>query len=264
MTELEAELKGCPPDKSPGPDGITNRMLKGSGPLFAQCLLLMFDTIWHLECQPHVWQKSLIQPIFKGGDKDASDPASYRGIYLISALAKLFEGFLVTRLTAYTETHNTLTDNQFGSRPGRQTHDAIYSLLSIIQYNRLCQKKPTYVAFIDYTTAYPSVFRQGLCHELYNQGIRGKMWRHLRERFNEISVRVLHPLIPSSNFVQVKRGLPEGSRLSPILFGIVAADLIRELRKEFPHASIHTTSFPGGSPPGGPASPSSIWIGGIF
>jgi len=90
------------------------------------------------------------------------------------------------------------------------------------------------------------------------------MWRHLRERFNEISVRVLHPLIPSSNFVQVERGLPEGSRLSPILFGIVAADLIRELRKEFPQASVYSTSFSEGSPSGGPASSSSIWIGGFF
>ena len=80
----------------------------------------------------------------------------------------------------------------------------------------------------------------------------------------QISVRVLDPLIPSSNFVQVKRGLPEGSRLSPILFGIVAADLIRELRKEFPQASVHSTSFPGGPQSGGPASPSSIWIWGIF
>ena len=54
--------------------------------------------------------------IFKGSGKDASDPSSYRGIYLISALAKLFEGVLVTRLTTFTEAHNTLTDNQFGSR----------------------------------------------------------------------------------------------------------------------------------------------------
>ena len=223
----------------------------------------MFDTIWHLDCQPQVWQKSLIRPFSRAVSR-THQIRLRTAAYTCSALAKLFEGFLVTRLTAYTETHNTLTDNQFGSRPGRQTHDAIYSLISIIQYNRLCQKKPTHVAFIDYTTAYPSVFRQGLCHELYNQGIRGKMWRHLRERFHEISVRVLHPSIPSSNFVQVKRGLPEGSRLSHILFGIVAADLIRESRQEFPQASVHSASFPGGPQSGGPASPSSIWIGGIF
>ena len=187
--------------------------------------------------------------ILKGGDKDASDPASYRGIYLISALAKLFEGVLVTRLTTYTEAHNILTDNQFGSRPDRQAHDAIYSLLSIIQYNRQYQKKPTYVAFIDYTTADPSVFREGLCHELYKQGIRGRMWRHLRERFNKISVRVLHPLILATSFVNVMRGLPEGSRLSPILSGIVAADLIRELQKELPRISIQCASHAQGGHP---------------
>ena len=192
-----------------------------------------------------------------------SDPSSYRGIYLIGALAKLFEGFLVRRLTTYTEAHNTLTDNQFGSRPGRQIHDAIYTLLSIIHFNKHCQKKPTYVAFIDYTTAYPSVFREGLSYELFKQGIRGKMWRHLRERFGKISVRVLHPLIPDTSYVDVKRGLPEGSRLSPILFGIVAADLIRELRTEFPNASIQTPGLTGAQSVRSHAPSCTIWAGGF-
>jgi hypothetical protein len=148
--------------------------------------------------------------------------------------------------TSFTETHNTLTDNQFGSRPGRQIHDAIYSLLSVIQYNKFILQKPTYVAFIDYTTAYPSVFRQGLSHELSAQGIRGHMWYHLRERFNRISVRVLHPGIPASSFVSSNRGLPEGSRLSPILFGIVAADLIRALQHAFPNVHIQQSRSPPG------------------
>ncbi len=76
-----------------------------------------------------------MQPIYKGGNKLKTDPASYRGIYLSSALAKLFEGLLLHRLTQYTEAHDTLTPNQLGTRPGRQTHDAIYSLLAIIQRN---------------------------------------------------------------------------------------------------------------------------------
>jgi hypothetical protein len=160
-------LKECPPDKFPGPDGITNRMMKSSGTNFRQCLLIAFNTMWHLDCLPQAWQNSLKQPIFKVGDKDASDPASYRGIYLISALVNLVEGALVTRLTACTKTRNSLTNNQFGSRPDGQIHDTIYSLLFIIQYDRQCQKKPTLVAFIYYTTSYPSVFRQGLCHELW-------------------------------------------------------------------------------------------------
>jgi len=49
--------------------------------------------------------------LYKGGDKSRADPASYRGIYLSSALAKLFEGILISRLTKFTETHNILTEN---------------------------------------------------------------------------------------------------------------------------------------------------------
>jgi len=57
-----------------------------------------------------------MQPIYKGGDKSKADAASYRGIYLSSALAKLFEGILISRLTKFTETHSTLTENQLGTR----------------------------------------------------------------------------------------------------------------------------------------------------
>ena len=69
-------------------------------------------------------------PIHKGGGKDRADPASYRGIYLSSALAKLFEGILICRLTKFTESHCTLSQNQLVTRPGLQIHDTIYSLLS--------------------------------------------------------------------------------------------------------------------------------------
>ena len=96
--------------------------------------LLNFGVSTH-EIQPRAWELSLMQPIYKGGNKLKTDPASYRGIYLSSALAKLLEGLLLHRLTQYTEAHDTLTPNQLGTRPGRQAHDAIYSLLAIIQRN---------------------------------------------------------------------------------------------------------------------------------
>ena len=72
----------------------------------------VFGTLWQYEIQSKAWQMRLMQPIYKGGDKSRADPASYRGIYLSSALAKLFEGILISRLTKFTETHNTLTENQ--------------------------------------------------------------------------------------------------------------------------------------------------------
>ena len=61
---------------------------------------------------------------------------------------------------------------------------------------------------------------------LKDSRIMGKMWEMLKENSRKMRIRVLHPLIASRNEVEVLRGLPEGSRLTPTLFATFAADLI--------------------------------------
>ena len=163
-------------------------MLTGGGEIFTRLLHDFHSSLWLHEIQPRVWEISLMQPIYKDGNKLKTDPASYRGIYLSSALAKLFEGLLLHRLTQYTEAHETLTSNQLGTRPGLQTHDVIYSLLAIIQRNSTLSDSPTYVAFLDYSTAYPSVHRGRLAVLLYQFNIVGKMCHHLCNRFQSVKL----------------------------------------------------------------------------
>ena len=107
--ELKDEIKKLTSDKSPGDNSITNRMIQAGGPKFQEILHEVFGTLWQHEIQSKAWQMSLMQPIYKGGDRPRADPASYRGIYLSSALAKLFKGILICRLTKFTETHNTVS-----------------------------------------------------------------------------------------------------------------------------------------------------------
>jgi len=86
---------------------------------------------------------------------------------------------------------------------------------------------------------------------MHERNIVGKMWHALRLRFNIVKIRVLHPKIRQSSEVEILTGLPEGSRLSPTLFGIVVADLIHELQHRFPNATITHNG-------------NSVWIGGIL
>jgi len=53
-------------------------------------------------------------------------------------------------------------------------------------------------------------------------------------------VRVLCPRVSNSksSSVDILRGVPAGSRLSPTLFGIFVADLIHDLKVQFPNATI--------------------------
>jgi len=198
------------PDKSPGPSGITNQILQAGDTDFQGLILIFFNGLWEFYTQPSDWQLSFLRPIYKGRNKDKTDPASYRCSYLNDTLAKLVEGLLIARLTTHTELFNTLTDSQLGTKkPDTQTHDAICFLFAIIQHNKFTLDKPAYVAFVDYSTAYPSVHRDGLSSTLLKNDIQGNMWYHLRARFDKIKLRVLHPGISACHTVDIFRGLPE-------------------------------------------------------
>ena len=95
------------------------------------------------------------------------------------------------------------------------------------------------MAFVDYSTAHPSVYRDRLSSILLHNDIVLYMWHHLRARIDNIRLRVLHPNIQEHQTVD--HGLPEASRLSPTLFGIFVADLIHdsELQTKSPHAAIN-------------------------
>jgi len=125
-----------------------------------------------------------------------------------------------------------------GTQPGRHIHDAIYCLTSLIQYNTSQRGLATYFVFCDFSTAFQSIHRGKLLSQLCKENIVVRMWKHLRERFHVVKVRVLHPWIPTTSSVNILRGVPEGSRLSPTLFGIFVANLIHELRAQFPAATI--------------------------
>jgi len=88
--------------------------------------------------------------------------------------------------------------------------------------------------------------------------IVGHMWHHLRARIDNIRLRVLHPNIQEHQTIDILRGLPEGSRLSPTLFGIFVADLIHELQNKFLHGVINLAP---GLQHNGTAQ---IWIGGLL
>jgi hypothetical protein len=232
--EIKDMIKQLPSDKSAGPDGITNRILQAGGEQAIDMIYLYMLIIWETETYPGAWASALMQPIYKGGGKDRHSPVSYRGIYLLNTLTKLFEGLIEARLSKFTELHDTLTPSQQGSRITRQTHDAIYALIATIQQHSQ-HGFASYCCFIDFATAYPSVHRERLGLTLKNYKITGKIWQLLKENSRSVRVRVLHALIDPTDEVEILRGLPEGSRLSPTLFGICVAELILELRAKFPH-----------------------------
>ena len=83
---------------------------------------------------------------------------------------------------------------------------------------------------MNFSTAYPAVHRNCFSLNLYKTGISGKLWRI--QTCKNIFVRILRPIIPENEYKEVLRGFPQGSRLSPTLFGILIAELLQEFKQE--------------------------------
>ena len=79
LREICKSLISTYPDKSPGMDGITHRMLQAGVVHLQTALFLLMETIWLIKPYPEDWTKSLIQPIIKSGGKPIPDPELYRG-----------------------------------------------------------------------------------------------------------------------------------------------------------------------------------------
>ena len=85
--------------------------------------------IWEKEQLPSQWNKGIICPLYKKGDR--LDCKNYRPITLLNAAYKIFAIILNQRLTDFTEA--TLGDYQSRFRPHRSTIDNIFMVRQIIE-----------------------------------------------------------------------------------------------------------------------------------
>ena len=93
-------------------------------------------------------------------------------ISLSNNICKLFERVINNRIKGTLQ----FTEAQVGARENRAAVDQIFTLKTIIQ-NRTSKGQPTYIAFIDLQKAFDKTWVQGLFFNLWNKGIKDKIWR---------------------------------------------------------------------------------------
>ena len=94
-------------------------------------------------------------------------------------------------------------------------------------FHRKAKRRPSYVAFVDFETAFPSTFKPVVWTCMFDLGIQKKLWINTRSLYSNMKSRVLHPLIPTDEFFDIPQGLREGSKLLPLLFNL-AVNHMRE------------------------------------
>ena len=188
----------------------------------------LFNQIVEQEYIPQSFQHGLIIPIPKSSDKDPSDPSNYRGITLLSLIAKTFEKVILLRLQA-AGIPDQIHPLQGGFKPGVSCIHTAFIFQEAIQHLRE-QKQKAYVALLDVQKAFDTVWHNGLFYKLYQYGIQDNTWRILRKWYDSSSCTVLWDGEQSRPF-NINQGVKQGAILSPLLYNLFVNELLVTLEQ---------------------------------
>jgi len=213
--------------KAPGQDGVIGEILKAGGDKIRKAVWMLCCIAWRTEKVPIDWMQGVVVPLHKDGDD--RDPMNYRGITLLSIVGKVYNRVLGNRLMSFAERGSLgIVEEQGGFRPERGTEDQIFILTELL---RARTDRTTFTAFIDVRKAYDTVWRNGLWKRLWDEGVRGKMWRVVKAMYSVVQSSVMVGDEQTEMF-DLHTGVRQGCVMSPVLFSFFINGLAREIKEK--------------------------------
>ena len=190
---------------------LNNEMMKRSRDGFAKALMPLIKHIWKNEQIPDNWNSGLITSIWKGkGDKENLN--NHRGITVSSAVGNILEEIIDRRINAIVE----FSQGQAGGKKGACTADHLFILRSLMTIAKF-KKQNLFITFYDVSKAYDNADVDNMLHVMWDNGVRGKLWRILRNMSTNLTAKIKTRHGLSREIVR-ENGGRQGSRLTGRLF----------------------------------------------
>lgn len=207
---------------APGIDNIPNFAIKLLPQKAIVLLTKIFNSCTSLSYFPKYWKTSIIVPVHKPL-KPQTDPKSYRPISLLTQFSKIYEACLLTRIRSHIEENNIIPPQQFGFRPQHNSSQQLLRLTTQIQ-NNFIKRRQTVMISLDIRQAFDSVHHKALLLKLHRQKFPMTLLKIINDYLTDrqFKVRVNNHY---SDTKQVQAGVPQGSKIGPVLYNLYTADL---------------------------------------
>ena len=213
--EVIVNIQRLKSDKAPGPDGITNRILKACSTKLAELLNPLFQACVTHAYHPHEFKRTNTVALRKPGKKDNTNPKAYRPIALLNTIGKVLEAVITRKITHIAEQHRLLPDTQMGARRGRSTESALELLTEQVHsvWGQGTNKVATLLS-MDVAGAFDTVSHQRLIHNLRKRKIPKWITEWTASFMKEKRTTLTMNRRVTEEFA-VRTGIPQGSPISP-------------------------------------------------
>ena len=116
------------------------------------------------------------------GNLDQAD--NYRGVSLSHVISRCYTSIRNRRIYTWLEETCSIVENQAGFRKNYSTTYQIFNVYAVVQTCLSENGQKLYAAFVDFKKAFDSVHHDTLLEVVYNEGVKGNIFRALKSMYN--------------------------------------------------------------------------------